>query len=214
MAALRSLTPMIEVWRTLSYCCTAKATERPISYRPRDSLALTSRSPRTGVIQPRRTTTGCWKSISPTRRSRHRRSSNTQARRRSMRWWPLTIKEWPQPRWPASSLACRTTRRQRLAATRNKADMRQRLKSAGVRQPAFEVVTADSDSRIAAEGVGFPVVVKPVSLSASQGVIRVDRAEPLTGNDRANALNRPGPRTGSARAGPCRALYPWRRSCR
>jgi len=66
-----------------------------------------------------------------------------------------------------------------ISATRNKADMRQRLKSAGVRQPAFEVVTADSDSRIAAERVGFPVVVKPVSLSASQGVIRVDRAGDL-----------------------------------
>ncbi|MDE0044513.1 MAG: ATP-grasp domain-containing protein [Chloroflexota bacterium] len=66
-----------------------------------------------------------------------------------------------------------------ISATRNKADMRQRLKSAGVRQPAFEVVTADSDSRIAAERVGFPLVVKPVSLSASQGVIRVDRAGDL-----------------------------------
>ena len=66
-----------------------------------------------------------------------------------------------------------------IAATRNKADMRQRLESAGVRQPAFEVVRADSDSRIAAERVGFPVVVKPVSLSASQGVIRVDRADDL-----------------------------------
>ena len=66
-----------------------------------------------------------------------------------------------------------------IAATRNKADMRQRLELAGVRQPAFEVVGADSDSQITAERLGFPVVVKPVSLSASQGVIRVDRADDL-----------------------------------
>lgn len=71
-----------------------------------------------------------------------------------------------------------------VAATRNKAALRQRLAAAGVRQPEFRVVAgnqggdggpahADAVARAAA-AVGFPVVVKPVSLSGSRGVIRAD----------------------------------------
>jgi biotin carboxylase len=67
-----------------------------------------------------------------------------------------------------------------IAATRNKATMRWRLESAGVRQPRFEVVNSDGESQAAANRLGFPVVVKPVSLSASQGVIRVDRVEDIS----------------------------------
>lgn len=66
-----------------------------------------------------------------------------------------------------------------ISATRNKADMRRRLAAAGVRQPAYEVVKPDGDAQTAAKHLGFPLVVKPVSLSASQGVIRVDRADDL-----------------------------------
>lgn len=58
-------------------------------------------------------------------------------------------------------------------ATRNKAELRRRFAAAGVVQPAFRV----SDVRRAASNaadIGFPVVVKPVSLSASRGVIRAD----------------------------------------
>ena len=66
-----------------------------------------------------------------------------------------------------------------ITATRNKADMRRRLAAARVQQPAFEVVQPDGDALMAADRLGLPVVVKPVSLSASQGVIRVDRADDL-----------------------------------
>ena len=41
-------------------------------------------------------------------------------------------------------------------------------------QPSFRVVGRDDDVVAAAEDVGWPVVVKPVSLSASRGVIRAD----------------------------------------
>jgi biotin carboxylase len=62
-----------------------------------------------------------------------------------------------------------------VAATRDKAAMRTALATAGtVRQPAFAIVPPGSDVVTAAAGVGFPCVVKPVSLSASRGVIRVD----------------------------------------
>lgn len=61
-----------------------------------------------------------------------------------------------------------------VAATRDKAALRRRLAAAGVRQPEFRVVTGDDDVAAAAEAVGPPVVVKPVSLSGSRGVIRAD----------------------------------------
>jgi biotin carboxylase len=43
-----------------------------------------------------------------------------------------------------------------------------------LRQPTFRVVRRSDDVVAAAEAVGWPVVVKPVSLSASRGVIRAD----------------------------------------
>jgi biotin carboxylase len=45
---------------------------------------------------------------------------------------------------------------------------------ARLRQPAFRVVSRGGDVAAAAGEVGWPVVVKPVSLSASRGVIRAD----------------------------------------
>jgi biotin carboxylase len=63
---------------------------------------------------------------------------------------------------------------QAVAATRDKAAMRRLFASAGVPQPAFRVVTTADNIAAAAGELGFPVVIKPVSLSASQGVIRVD----------------------------------------
>jgi biotin carboxylase len=65
-------------------------------------------------------------------------------------------------------------------AVRNAADkarQRQRWAAAGVLQPRFEVVPAAAGSgtiRRAAEKVGFPCVVKAISLSASQGILRAD----------------------------------------
>jgi len=65
-----------------------------------------------------------------------------------------------------------------LAAT-DKAEQRRRWAAAGVAQPAFRVVPADAWEgavQQAAAQVGFPCVVKAVSLSGSQGVLRADDA--------------------------------------
>jgi biotin carboxylase len=61
-----------------------------------------------------------------------------------------------------------------VAATRNKAMMRRALHQAGVRQPAFRVVSSDEEVAAAVRSIGTPVVVKPLSLSGSRGVIRAD----------------------------------------
>ena len=60
--------------------------------------------------------------------------------------------------------------------TRDKAAMRSAFAAAGVPQPAFEVVPAAKPSAAsgAAARLGYPVVLKPTSLSASRGVIRAD----------------------------------------
>jgi len=60
------------------------------------------------------------------------------------------------------------------AATRDKAKMRSRLAAAEVAQPRFAVVSPSGDLSAATAQVGFPLVIKPVDRSASQGVIRVD----------------------------------------
>lgn len=61
-----------------------------------------------------------------------------------------------------------------MAAT-SKAAQRNRWAAAGIRQPAFRVVPAGADGEAlakAAAEAGFPCVVKAVSLSGSQGVLR------------------------------------------
>jgi biotin carboxylase len=63
-----------------------------------------------------------------------------------------------------------------VAATRDKAAMRERLAAASLPQPAYRIVAHGADIASAATQVGYPCVVKPVSRSASQGVIRVDDA--------------------------------------
>jgi biotin carboxylase len=63
-----------------------------------------------------------------------------------------------------------------VRATRDKANLRRRLEG-HVPQPAFRVVGPADEVAAAAAAIGPPVVIKPVSLSASRGVIRVDRAE-------------------------------------
>ncbi len=62
-----------------------------------------------------------------------------------------------------------------VIAAMDKAAQRRRWAAAGVPQPAFQIVPAGaSDEALAgaAARVGFPCVVKAVSLSASQGVLR------------------------------------------
>ncbi len=60
------------------------------------------------------------------------------------------------------------------AATRNKVMMRRALEKAEVPQPTFRVLGPKDEPLILAAEVGFPLVVKPLSLSGSRGVIRVD----------------------------------------
>jgi biotin carboxylase len=59
-------------------------------------------------------------------------------------------------------------------AAANKARFRAALRAAGLPQPAGEVVPAGDDPEPAAERAGYPVVVKPLHLSASRGVMRAD----------------------------------------
>jgi len=60
------------------------------------------------------------------------------------------------------------------AATRNKVSMRRALEKAEVPQPTFRVLGPTDNPAALAEEIGFPLVVKPLSLSGSRGVIRVD----------------------------------------
>jgi biotin carboxylase len=60
------------------------------------------------------------------------------------------------------------------AATRDKAAMRRALAAAGVPQPEHRTVGPSQDPAAVAAEIGFPCVVKPLSLSASRGVIRAD----------------------------------------
>lgn len=64
-----------------------------------------------------------------------------------------------------------------VAAAADKASQRRLWAAAGVAQPGFQLVAADADARQllgAARSLGFPCIAKPVSLSASRGVLRVD----------------------------------------
>ena len=61
-----------------------------------------------------------------------------------------------------------------VAATRDKVEMRSVLKAWAVPQPEFRVADSDADIASLAAFVGLPCVVKPISLSASTGVIRAD----------------------------------------
>ena len=66
-----------------------------------------------------------------------------------------------------------------VLAANSKARQRLSWQAAGVAQPRFEIVPApapDDAVRHAADAVGFPCVVKAVSLSASQGILRAGNA--------------------------------------
>ena len=58
--------------------------------------------------------------------------------------------------------------------TRDKGAMREALAAANVAQPEFRLVAPGADIEDLAQSVGLPCVVKPLSLSASRGVIRAD----------------------------------------
>lgn len=65
--------------------------------------------------------------------------------------------------------------RNAIAATRDKLLMRELLAAGAVPQPRFAAVLPGAGPEVAAE-LGFPVVIKPVGLAASRGVIRADDA--------------------------------------
>jgi biotin carboxylase len=64
-----------------------------------------------------------------------------------------------------------------VALARNKHLMRQRLAEAGVPCPAAQVFGADEDPVAVATRVAYPVVLKPLLLSTSRGVIRADDSD-------------------------------------
>jgi biotin carboxylase len=61
--------------------------------------------------------------------------------------------------------------------TRNKLLMRNHLAAAEVDQPRYAALEPDDRPEEVAAKLGFPVIMKPVDRSASQGVIRVDQPE-------------------------------------
>ena len=73
-----------------------------------------------------------------------------------------------------NALGLRANPADAASATRNKQLMRDRLATAEVPQPDYAVATTADDISKAASRVGFPLVIKPLDRSASQGVIRVD----------------------------------------
>jgi biotin carboxylase len=80
-----------------------------------------------------------------------------------------------------------------VAATRDKAVLRARLAAAAVAQPDYRVVTPGQSVAAAAAQIGYPCVVKPVSRSGSQGVIRVDNGvQALAAAERVRGIVGPG----------------------
>jgi biotin carboxylase len=82
----------------------------------------------------------------------------------------------------AERLGLKTSAPDAVARTRDKAAMRAALEAAGVPQPAFRFAGGAAPQEVAAlaaelGGVGGPVIVKPLALSASRGVIRADDPE-------------------------------------
>ncbi len=61
-----------------------------------------------------------------------------------------------------------------VVGARYKHVTRERLARMGVPGPTFRLLSLDDDPEVAAEQTAYPCVLKPVLLSASRGVIRVD----------------------------------------
>jgi S-sulfo-L-cysteine synthase (3-phospho-L-serine-dependent) len=74
----------------------------------------------------------------------------------------------------AARLGLRHSSPAAVAATLNKAMSRRALEHAGVTQPSFELTTPADDTLALVEYLGTPVVLKPLSLTGSAGIIRID----------------------------------------
>jgi len=77
----------------------------------------------------------------------------------------------------AERLGLRASGRAAVAAARDKHQMRQCLAAAGVPIPRFRRIALKDDPFLAARGVAFPCVLKPLALSASRGVIRANTVD-------------------------------------
>lgn len=76
-----------------------------------------------------------------------------------------------------------------VAATRDKTLLRERLATSSVPQPEYRVVEPGGDVLEAVRQIGYPCVLKPVSRSASQGVMRVnDEGEAVIAIGRLRAI--------------------------
>ena len=64
-------------------------------------------------------------------------------------------------------------------AAADKRRFRERMRAAGLPHPAFALVALGDDPRPAARAIGYPVVIKPLHLSASRGVMRADGDQEL-----------------------------------
>jgi hypothetical protein len=61
-------------------------------------------------------------------------------------------------------------------ASRNKLESHAALVAAGLPVPQYRSVSLDSDARALAASIAYPAVIKPLALSGSRGVMRVDDA--------------------------------------
>ena len=77
----------------------------------------------------------------------------------------------------AERLGLRTNAVAAVTAARDKFQMRQCLAAAGVPIPRFRRLALKDDPVLAARGVQFPCVLKPLTLSASRGVIRANNVD-------------------------------------
>jgi biotin carboxylase len=77
----------------------------------------------------------------------------------------------------AERLGLRSNALAAVAAARDKYQMRQCLAAGGVPIPRFRRVALKDDPFLAARGVAFPCVLKPLALSASRGVIRANNVD-------------------------------------
>jgi len=77
----------------------------------------------------------------------------------------------------AERLGLRSNAVAAVAAARDKHQMRQCLGAAGVPIPRFRRIALKDDPFLAARGVAFPCVLKPLALSASRGVIRANNVD-------------------------------------
>jgi biotin carboxylase len=77
----------------------------------------------------------------------------------------------------AERLGLRSSAVAAVAAARDKYQMRQCLAAAGVPIPRFRRIALKDDPFLAARRVAFPCVLKPLTLSASRGVIRANNVD-------------------------------------